>query len=636
MFKFITTIFLILSISFSAFAEDDGRLDGVFDIPNERKDDSCIQMYSFDRLINILATLGIYYWFSNDFRMIHPEGETETSCTNPVKNGDDISEEDREGIKYVYIPSFFGLFDVGPVYKPNGKGLKDGETISHGLISLRGKNVGDMLCVQWAMTLGYRTVGCKYRQMPKYEGSGGGKCYVSTQLCSNRVLEDSKSFLPVTAPLVECVHQAVKTFFLGDGTENCKTALAAFQENLRNIVMMLLTLYIIFFGIKLTLVREVSKGEAFLFLMKMLLVIYFSVGFRTSGGYSHGVEEIFNFFIGAAIQLSQIAVTAGNEGGLCMYPMESYSNKMIMAWDYLDCRMGYYLGINSVARTGANILGSIATLLGLMFNPLFLLIALITLLFACFFIGIIMHVVHSFMISLIVITIITFLAPIFVPMALFNQTKQMYEGWLKTLIGNTVQPIILMSFLAFMFAIMDDIIFPTPGCKWQQANDQSTTMTNFMNTMFGSSMGNRTWTMWELKINDEATSQEQADCKTSFGFLMQCIGSSGTEGCPKDDEFWQACANAMDSVLQSLLFMFLFFFFIGMVESIAADISGVQSMGGAVSPMALFNKAMEYTQQAAGKGAAKVSKAIQSKTSRGGGKGGGAGGAGGAGGGGTP
>ncbi|MBN8828057.1 MAG: type IV secretion system protein [Sphingobacteriia bacterium] len=586
----ISLIFSILSHNITtAFADE----DSIFNVKADRNDDSCIPRYGFDRIINILATFGIYYWLSHDFRMIDSRGgETKETCNTPVPPGG--------AIKATYTPSFFGLFDTSD---PKAMALRVNDEPYNPpgtIVSFRAREIGDMMCIQWLMTLGYRTVGCKYRTPPVATVSSSDKCYINSELCGKGNSQYSQSFIPITGPLVDCVVQAVRTFFLGNGSDACVTVLSRFQNNLRSTVQALLILYVMFFGIKISLSSQpAQKGEIFLFINKMILVTYFSVGFTINGEVKHGVDFIFNTFLDAALSLSQIAIMSGSANGLCVFDASLYpssvedaagrmiSMKHYQVWDYIDCRIAYYFGLNTIARQGVNIIGSVATLFAVMFNPIFFIIVLLILLFIMLFISVIIHVVHSFLISIIAITLVAFLAPIFVPMALFNATKRMYDGWLSALMSNVIHPMVLMAFCAFMFTIMDNVIFPS--CKYVKDTDASTNMTQFVNSIFGYDKAKGGVTMWTLEVDSTLSPEKQTECRNSFGYLMQHMNSA-TSGAP--DDFWQACINAMNSLLSCILFTFLFYFFIGMVDSIAQDLAGAPTMGGAmaVSGTALFDQ----------------------------------------------
>ncbi len=57
-------------------------------------------------------------------------------------------------------------------------------------------------------------------------------------------------------------------------------------------------------------------------------------------------------------------------------------------------------------------------------------------------------------ISIVIKAVLLGLAPVFLPMILFDRTKQMFTGWLNQLINFTLQPILLFAFLAFFATLL--------------------------------------------------------------------------------------------------------------------------------------------------------------------------------------
>ena len=63
------------------------------------------------------------------------------------------------------------------------------------------------------------------------------------------------------------------------------------------------------------------------------------------------------------------------------------------------------------------------------------------------------YVVNSFIMSLICIVILGTLAPIFVPMMLFEKTKSYFNNWVQLLISLVLSPVVAVLFLVFIFNI---------------------------------------------------------------------------------------------------------------------------------------------------------------------------------------
>ncbi len=128
-------------------------------------------------------------------------------------------------------------------------------------------------------------------------------------------------------------------------------------------------------------------------------------------------------------------------------------------WDSIDCRISRYLGVgvDAAAPSTPKILligiGSIfSSVYGIM---IFILITAILI----FLTLIIVRIVHIYIMAFMAIILLVYISPLVIPMVLFNYTKSSFEAWFRQLLGFCVQPIILFAFLAFMFAIMDSVIY---------------------------------------------------------------------------------------------------------------------------------------------------------------------------------
>lgn len=58
-------------------------------------------------------------------------------------------------------------------------------------------------------------------------------------------------------------------------------------------------------------------------------------------------------------------------------------------------------------------------------------------------------------ISIVIKAVLLGLAPVFIPMILFDKTKPMFMGWINQLVNFTLQPILLFAFLAFFSTLVE-------------------------------------------------------------------------------------------------------------------------------------------------------------------------------------
>ena len=151
----------------------------------------------------------------------------------------------------------------------------------------------------------------------------------------------------------------------------------------------------------------------------------------------------------------------------------SYS--YLAPWDRLDCRILFYLGapldgIGGKIGTGGAVtlmvlLGAAPVLLvagsviGIIFAGGQILVALVCIFMAILMMMVILWMCYVFILSLVALSVIVILSPLFIPMVLFQHTKGYFDGWLKELITYSLYPVILFAFLSFMFIACDKIFY---------------------------------------------------------------------------------------------------------------------------------------------------------------------------------
>lgn len=129
-------------------------------------------------------------------------------------------------------------------------------------------------------------------------------------------------------------------------------------------------------------------------------------------------------------------------------------------WDSIDCRISRYLGIglnNRSPEAPQFLLVAIGMLAS--FNPIGWIIFALSVVFIIFVILIIIRTVQIYIISFVSIVLLIYVSPLIFPLMLFEHTKSSFDRWFKQVLGYMLQPIILFGFLAFMFAVFDNIIW---------------------------------------------------------------------------------------------------------------------------------------------------------------------------------
>ena len=315
-------------------------------------------------------------------------------------------------------------------------------------------------------------------------------CHINTML-------NTKTLIPMSGPIVSCVQQMLTkvlisqdvcsfdqySAIISNPSARARSTIYAFQDSMRTAVTGLLTLYIIFVGLKILLGGEIpQKGELVRYLVKLVLVIYFSIGItlRSGGAAFDGMSQwILPIVFGGAAQLAGW-ITNISPSELCVFSPSEYQSGYgyLALWDALDCRVANYLGIDQVAdmlsRNAQNELDfdalrtSIPPWIFLLVPAIYsgqLSLVMLALLYPILIISVSAYMVYAFVVCLISITILSVLAPVFVPMALFEYTKGYFESWVKLIISFVLQPMVVSTFMITVFTVYDFGFFGT--CKFK-------------------------------------------------------------------------------------------------------------------------------------------------------------------------
>jgi len=308
--------------------------------------------------------------------------------------------------------------------------------------------------------------------------------------CYYSAVQASKALLPISSPIINCVQSMLmnvvgassvctNTPLLNDPTTAIGSSTSAFyslQLVLRRSVIALLTLYIMLGGIKIVLGRMTSSAEIIMFFLKAMLVSYFSIGLVYNGKtFSGMIDWVFPIFFGALNEMAGWVAGAGTSG-LCAYFDSDYTGTSYALWDALDCRLATYIGINGAADlftslrdNGMVASGSITPNLGAVNYSvppymLLLLPALYTgnmylfnlaIAWPIMVLSIGAYVIKVSIVCMIFIAIMGILAPLFVPMALFDFTKEYFEKWRNTFFSFILQPMISVTFMVILFSVYD-------------------------------------------------------------------------------------------------------------------------------------------------------------------------------------
>ena len=258
--------------------------------------------------------------------------------------------------------------------------------------------------------------------------------------------------------------------------------LYAMQKRMRLIIVILITLSVVLFGMQMLFFDSAPKpAEIMVFLLKIAVVIYLTVDHGRENGmtkYAQYIEKISTELQSIVLNSKKKTNVKGNK--ICDYSDINYVKNFpgangttvkrdfgyLKVWDILDCHFIYYLsnGLVNPLVSGyqatvfdQNIFHQVVSALNLGLRWIFLIIGMV--LFAIFLLFVIIQVVELMILATIGFYILIMLSPIFVPFLLFKSTKQIFDSWIGQLITYSLYPVILFSFMGFMFLVVDNLAF---------------------------------------------------------------------------------------------------------------------------------------------------------------------------------
>lgn len=412
-----------------------------------------------------------------------------------------------------------------------------------------------------------------------------------------------------TGVVAECIEDSMlKIFFPGatmvDGvfqqpSADTPTFFSSMQKRIQSTVRAVMALYLIFFGYKLMMGQSAPKPEEWKWLfMKFTLVSFFAL----SSGMSYFLPKMLN----ASKYLSVIVMEAGlsddnnasyaaggadkgykycdfreykrtaqtDPSSTAEYPV----GKNYMAlWDMVDCKFSKYLGIGDNASLPdapqvllVAALAPISTAYGI---PIFF----FSLMTTAVIIMIIVRVVHIYIMSVIGLVILAYIAPLVVPAVFFERTKPIFKNWLEQLMAMFLQPIILFGMLSFLLVAIDSVVF---GDNHYFKNDKIENTTGIVTP------------------SNKACSASDSKCKDkySLGYLYQ-VTSVDLNPWPADEfyffKIWSLSFNGdgndkymFFALLRLLIAVFIVYSIFSMAEEVAGSLVGGSVASLSAAPVA--------------------------------------------------
>lgn len=258
----------------------------------------------------------------------------------------------------------------------------------------------------------------------------------------------------LTGRVVHCIQAIV--------IQAARDFLAAFMVYYEATVITVLILAMTIYGAMIAMgTVQRPTGQTFFFLFKLAAVGFFTLQFSsTDSEPGRAIVMIFDIMQGLLnivtnyVTVSQLSACSDN-GHLQQFFGLERANPSV--WDKVDCLFITMLGIG-VAQTTA--VGLIAVLSPLVFTGgIGIIIIIIAFFFMLTLLVAVMRAIKIYLASVIVIAFLICVSPLIIPLLLFNQTRPIFDKWLKNLVNYMLIPIFLFAYLAMIVAAYDAIIF---------------------------------------------------------------------------------------------------------------------------------------------------------------------------------
>ncbi|NEV49363.1 conjugal transfer protein TraH [Wolbachia pipientis] len=467
-----------------------------------------------------------------------------------------------------------------------------------------------------------------------YDNKGCFSSYVS-EACYNQAGSKSLAPLPITSMIVQCIKESLDNLVAGIDSSgsplrdknghNKGSFLSVAQKRLKNTITAVLVLALILFSIKAMSGGVRSPQEMYMLIIKFALVIYFTTGSTMS----HYYGELTRLSNG----LSEIVLKASSESkGICNYKAEDYeydrtgkkvSYSYLAPWDRLDCRILFYLGAPLEGIGGKIGTGSVVTLaillgaapvllvagsiIGIIFAGGQILVAIVCIFMAILMMMVILWLCYVFILSLVALSVIVILSPLFIPMVLFQHTKGYFDGWVKELITYSLYPVILFAFLSFMFIACDKIFYR--GLSFEQDKE-------YEDKLRASGSSKKQW--FKLKKGECASNPNTLACmlqewKWEKAALLGLV----------DFKYVEFSNSILGELLKLCLVLFLFYHFLTVLPGMAAELAGNHraALGQGSTPQQMMGKALSAAKAATGAVGQAAATAVKKARGTGGGGG---------------
>lgn len=417
------------------------------------------------------------------------------------------------------------------------------------------------------------------------DGTGIGK---------TAVLKFLQSDFHITSTVVGCIKDMLIKVFV-NSSSSAPSFFQTVQGRISQIVLAILVLFVSISGFKImTSPEPPKKGEVIMMIVKMSLVVYFALGPAfyevDKDGKVQGLfpqllnvsDEIANLFLQAQTGLEAIPYCSYNYNGQNLLGETMYTGATtntigqdgvkLTLWDLVDCKIINYLNVGSCNYSPAGIVMFWLVSMSFWAGGAGLLLSIASFIYSFMLMLVIFKYAHTFILAMITVTILIFLAPIFVPFALFEATKGIFQKWMSTILGYILYPALLFAFLAIMFSTFDSLYYGNLNLAAGTSTSGS--------TIDVSKACQDVDSVYCIAMSDMSITSQSDVCSLSDASLSAwkttekkpLIGRVKSIDGPKAKQLLPVVAKLM-------LFTILFYIFMSSVEQFVAALLSVQSIG---------------------------------------------------------
>lgn len=219
------------------------------------------------------------------------------------------------------------------------------------------------------------------------------------------------------------------------------------SEYYKSAIASMFILAIVFYGVGVsTGILQVTFGDAVIRLAKIGVITYIVGNWDSFYGtiaifFINGTDELLAIFLSALADLNQLHPDLANENGV------------LDIFGLLDRFIALIFSQHMVA-----IISALFSPLGQKAGPYGLVYALVLGLSISYLASAVLRVVTVYALSIFAKALLFALAPIFLAFMLFNQTKPMFDSWLKQLINYSLQPVIVIAFIGLFIGLIAPLL----------------------------------------------------------------------------------------------------------------------------------------------------------------------------------